>query len=177
MTWSHTWKPAGRKWKFLPCSDWTPLSQGHTRSLRHNKPQDCSCLKGRQSQPQHSINLETQVPFLFPSLLCAVVGVGTGPRALTREIYLWVDSICGPTFQKVGIHEILTDQKVWTHTERADHVKKFQFYPWDWRMLREVWILKVLWMACLMAISQAYHQIRTFRHWRISLSFEAPAQW
>lgn len=55
------------------------VNQGHTRSLRYNKPHDCSCLKGGRGQPQHCTNLENKFLF-FPSFPCAVVGVGSGPH-------------------------------------------------------------------------------------------------
>ena len=55
-------KPAGRKMEIFTLFrlDIT-VSQGHTRSLRHKKPQNCSCLKGERGQPQHCTNLTQRV--------------------------------------------------------------------------------------------------------------------
>lgn len=106
----------------------TTVSQGHTRSLRHNKPQDCSCLKGGRGQPQHSINLETQVPFLsFPPLGCCWCWYwATWPwleRSICGWTYMW-------TYLSKGRHSRrpYNDLKVWTYTERVTR-EKFQILP------------------------------------------------
>lgn len=112
-------KPAGRKMEIFTVFRLdTTVSQGHTRSLRRNKPQDCSCLKGGRGQPQHSINLDTSSFSFLPSFVLLLVLV-LGHVALTREIYLWVDLYVDLPFKKVGIHEVSNDLKVWTYTERV----------------------------------------------------------